>query len=127
MEGVVNCMLVAMSLLALIGLRYPVKMMPLLLFETAWKLTWLTVVALPLRIGGPLDHANLNMTIDLLYVVIIIAVIPWRYVADHAQETSPVLIVEVPHPEAVVQRSGWRVPVVTRRSSWARAWWSRSR
>lgn len=83
LEGVINCMLIAMSLLALVGLRYPVKMLPLLLFETAWKLIWLTVVALPLRISGPLDPANLRMTTDLLYVVIIIAVIPWRYVAIH--------------------------------------------
>jgi len=42
-EGGTLCLLTALSLLALLGLRRPVK----LLFESAWKLLWLTVVALP--------------------------------------------------------------------------------
>ncbi|HSK32301.1 MAG TPA: hypothetical protein VK903_02335, partial [Propionicimonas sp.] len=46
-EGVTLCLLVAMSLLAFLGLRYPVKLLPLLLFESAWKLLWLGLVALP--------------------------------------------------------------------------------
>src|SRR6478752_7677088 len=37
-EGTVECLLVAMSILALIGLRYPQRMLPILLFEVAWKL-----------------------------------------------------------------------------------------
>ena len=36
-EGVTLCILVAMSLLAFLGLRYPVKLLPLLLFESAWS------------------------------------------------------------------------------------------
>jgi hypothetical protein len=37
MGGVVTCLLAAMSLLAFLGLRYPVRMLPILLFEVAWK------------------------------------------------------------------------------------------
>ena len=51
-EGVTLCLLTAMSLLALLGLRYPVKMVPVLLFEVAWKLLWLALVALPRREAG---------------------------------------------------------------------------
>jgi hypothetical protein len=36
MDGVVTCLLPAMSLLAFLGLRYPVRMLPIL-FEVAWK------------------------------------------------------------------------------------------
>jgi hypothetical protein len=38
MDGVVTCLLTAMSLLALLGLRYPVRTLPILLFDVAWKL-----------------------------------------------------------------------------------------
>ena len=79
-EGTVVCMLVAMSVLALLGLRYPTRMLPILLFEVAWKLTWLAVVALPLWVDGRLDGATREQAGAVLWVAIIIAVIPWRHV-----------------------------------------------
>jgi hypothetical protein len=80
-EGTVECMLVAMSVLALMGLRYPLRMIPILLFEVAWKLIWLGVVALPLWLdNNELDGATREQTGAVLWVVIIIAVIPWRHV-----------------------------------------------
>jgi hypothetical protein len=79
-EGTVECMLVAMSVLALIGLRYPLRMLPILLFEVGWKLTWLGVIAVPLWLDNKLDGATREQTGAVLWVVIIIAVIPWRLV-----------------------------------------------
>lgn len=79
-EGVTLCMLTAMSLLALLGLRYPVKMLPIILFECAWKLLWLALVALPRAMGGGLDSATTELVINCSLVVLIIAVTPWRYV-----------------------------------------------
>jgi hypothetical protein len=38
MDGVVTCLLTVMSLLAFLGLRYPVQMLPIVMFEVAWKL-----------------------------------------------------------------------------------------
>lgn len=78
--GTVQCMLVAMSVLALMGLRYPLRMLPILLFEVGWKLTWLGVIALPLWLDNKLEGATLEQTGWVLWVVIIIAVIPWRHV-----------------------------------------------
>ena len=81
-EGTVVTMLVAMSVLALLGLRYPQRMLPILLFEVGWKLTWLGVVALPLWIDGNLTGATREQAAAVLWVAIIIAVIPWRHVAS---------------------------------------------
>ena len=79
-HGTVLTMLVAMSVLALMGLRYPQKMLPILLFEVGWKLTWLGIVALPLWSDGRLTGATLDQTAAVLWVIIVIAVIPWRHV-----------------------------------------------
>jgi ANTAR domain len=57
-DGVVTCILTAMSLLALLGLRYPVRLLPILLFECGWKLIWLSVVAAPKLATGNLDAAT---------------------------------------------------------------------
>jgi hypothetical protein len=79
-HGTVLTMLVAMSVLALLGLRYPQKMLPILLFEVGWKLTWLGVVAFPLWASGRLTGATLEQVAAVLWVIIVIVVIPWRHV-----------------------------------------------
>ena len=78
-EGVETCMLVALSLLSFLGLRYPIKMMPVLLFEIGWKFIWVAVVVLPLWINGELDAATAEVFYSCL-VVLIVVVVPWRYV-----------------------------------------------
>jgi len=83
MDGVVACLLTAMSLLAFLGLRYPVRLLPILLFESAWKLIWLSVVALPELAAGTIDPATREVLASCLWVVIILAVVPWRYVWRH--------------------------------------------
>jgi hypothetical protein len=80
MEGVVTCMLVALSVLSFVGLRHPVKMLPVLLFELAWKVIWVAVVALPLWAGDQLDPATAEVFTSCLVVLIVLAIIPWRYV-----------------------------------------------
>jgi hypothetical protein len=81
-EGTVVTMLFAMSVLALLGLRYPQRMLPILLFEVGWKLTWLGIVALPLWIDGTLTGATREQAGTVLLVIIVIAVIPWRHVVS---------------------------------------------
>ena len=78
-EGIVACLLTAMSLLAFLGLRYPVKLLPVLLFESAWKLLWLAVVAVPRAVAGDLDAATREVVINCSLVIVIIGVVPWRY------------------------------------------------
>lgn len=83
MQGVVVCMLAAFSALSVLGLRYPLQMLPLLLWELAWKSIWLLVVALPLWRTGHMDQATWETTSECLMVVIIPFVIPWRHVFAH--------------------------------------------
>ncbi|HTD06940.1 hypothetical protein [Undibacterium sp.] len=83
MEGVVACMLAAFSALSLLGLRYPLQMLPLLLWELVWKSIWLIVVALPLWTAGQMDGSTWATASACLLVVIIPFVIPWRYVFAH--------------------------------------------
>ena len=80
MTSVVICLLAGMSIIALLGLRYPVKMLPILLFEVTWKLIWLAAVALPLWLHHEMDADARELTGEILWVVVILAVIPWRYV-----------------------------------------------
>ena len=79
-DGVSLMLLTAMSLLALLGLRYPVKLLPLLLFETTWKVLWLGAVALPQALSGRLDDRTSQVAVNCSLVVLIIASIPWKYV-----------------------------------------------
>jgi hypothetical protein len=79
-EGVTLCLLVAMSLLAFLGVRYPVRLLPLLLFESTWKLIWLALVALPRAVDGTLDADTRAIAVNCSVVLVILAVTPWRYV-----------------------------------------------
>lgn len=79
-EGVTWALLTAMSLLALLGLRHPAAMLPVLVFETTWKLLWLGVVALPRALDGGVDAAFSEIAVNCSLVVVIIAVTPWRFV-----------------------------------------------
>jgi hypothetical protein len=78
-EGIVAVLLTAMSLLAFLGLRHPVRLLPILLFEILWKLIWLSVVALPAVVAGEVDQAMSETIFDCSFVLIIMAVVPWRY------------------------------------------------
>lgn len=79
-EGVTLCLLTAMSLLALVGLRHPVAMLPVLVFETGWKVLWLAIVALPAARAGDLDDATRAVAVNCSLVVVIALVVPWRHV-----------------------------------------------
>ena len=79
-EGVTLSLLTAMSLLAFLGLRYPVRMLPVLLFESLWKLLWLGLVALPNAAAGTLDQAMTEVLVNCSLIVVIAAVTPWGYV-----------------------------------------------
>jgi len=80
MQGVVTCVLAAVSLLALLGLRYPLQMLPVLLFELIWKSIWLGVVAYPAWAADRMDAGTTATAFACLMGVVFLVVIPWPYV-----------------------------------------------
>lgn len=84
MGSVVRSMLGALALVALLGLRYPIKMLPMLLFELTWKVIWVVVFALPPWLSGELDAARQQTLIDCLVGVVLVPIaVPWGYVFRH--------------------------------------------
>ena len=75
-------MLAALSALAVLGLWRPLAMLPLLLFEVAWKAIWLVAVAGPLYAAHIADAATVETTWECLLGVVFLLVIPWDYVAS---------------------------------------------
>lgn len=79
-EGVVAAILTAMSLLAFLGLRYPIQLLPLLVLESLWKLIWLAAVGVPKLLADDMTDEMRSVFSSVLVVVIILAVTPWDYV-----------------------------------------------
>ncbi|HET9416623.1 MAG TPA: hypothetical protein VFP30_03700 [Candidatus Limnocylindria bacterium] len=79
-EGVVAALLTAMGLLAFLGLRYPLQMLPLLVLETLWKLIWLAAVGVPALMAGEMSEQMSTVFGSVMLVVVILAVTPWDYV-----------------------------------------------
>lgn len=79
MTGVAWALLGTIGLLALLGLRYPLRMLPLLLVELTWKAIWLLAFALPRWLDGTLDQAMRTTIVETSLGALLILVIPWRY------------------------------------------------
>ena len=83
-RGVIPSLLAGVWLLAFIGLKYPLRMLPLLMFEMAWKYIWFFAFGLPQWSSGQLpptfaeDMFNIAMGVVLMPIVI-----PWGYVWRH--------------------------------------------
>ncbi len=80
-RGVGTSLIAALPILAIFGLRYPLKMLPLLIYEVTWKTIWLIAVALPVWLNhGPVD-GDLAATIQACLMILpFYLIIPWRYV-----------------------------------------------
>lgn len=83
-EGLVTCLLGGVGLLAILGLRYPLQMVPLLMFELVWKTMWVLDFGLPRLLANQLT-ADLAQDLKgtMVGVVLMPLVIPWGYVWRH--------------------------------------------
>lgn len=80
MNTVVRSLLGGVGLLAGLGLRYPLRMLPILLFELVWKTIWILSFGLPLWLKGNLTGPFAETMFDCLFAVVLIPLIPWGYV-----------------------------------------------
>ena len=81
--GVRLSLLAGLGAMAALGLRYPVQMLPLLLFELSWKAIYLVAFALPLWISNQMTPAIQEDVYSILTVTVLLPLIPWHYVFAH--------------------------------------------
>jgi hypothetical protein len=83
-RGVIASLLGCVWLLAFIGLRYPLQMLPLLMFELGWKAIWMIAYGLPQWSAGQLPPTFADDFFNIAFGVILMPlVIPWSYVWRH--------------------------------------------
>ena len=81
MGTVVGSVLGAVTLLAVLGIRYPLKMLPLLFFELVWKSMWVLMWGLPLWSAHQLTPERQETLIACLVGIVLVPLaIPWGYV-----------------------------------------------
>jgi hypothetical protein len=79
-QGVGMSFFGALTLLCLLGVRHPVRMLPLLVFELTWKLIWVLAAWLPPYLGHTLDPDIADSFLGIaLGVVIVPLILPWGY------------------------------------------------
>jgi len=90
MDGVVDAMLCAMQLLAIIGLFSPVRMLLVMLFDILWKALWVGIIALPLVVRGEVTPGVAETLFACAWVLPFVVIVPWRYfVRTHLRSSEP--------------------------------------
>jgi len=82
-HGVIPSMLGGLWLLSCFGLRYPLGMLPILLFELAWKALWLLDYGVPQWRAGVHTAQFTEDFRSIALGLILIPIIPWGYVFRH--------------------------------------------
>lgn len=80
MRGLAKSMLAALALLSLLGVRYPMQMLPLMLYEIAWKTIWLILIAGRAWMAGKWNSDIEGLFTDCIGIVIAFFIVPWRHV-----------------------------------------------
>ncbi|OQW80567.1 MAG: hypothetical protein BVN32_00065 [Proteobacteria bacterium ST_bin14] len=80
-HGAQYSLLAALSPLALLGIRYPLKMLPVIFYEFAWKALWLAFVVAPLYAADRMtDDVWANVFACGIAIILTPLVLPWRHV-----------------------------------------------
>jgi hypothetical protein len=80
-QGVLGSLMIAVSVVCLLGLRYPLQMLPLLIWELTWKAIWILVIGYPLWLNDAVTPGVAgNFFACLMGVVLTPLVLPWRHI-----------------------------------------------
>jgi hypothetical protein len=82
-RGVIPSLLGAVWVLAFLGLRYPLEMLPLLMFELVWKAIWMFSYGLPQWFSGQQPPTFAEDFFNIAFGAILLLVIPWGFVWRH--------------------------------------------
>ena len=86
--GIVGSVYVACGVMSVLGLRDPLKFVPVLLLQLCSKSVWFVAVVLPLVIRGRFpDHGLLTAAIFATYIVGDLIAIPFPYLLARASHT----------------------------------------
>ena len=84
MHGDTVSLLAGVQLLSILGIRYPLQMLPVLMFEFVWKTVWLLTIALPLWRADQIDAGTAESVEACVFgVVVCLVAIPWPYAYRH--------------------------------------------
>ena len=74
------CVWAAYATLSILGLKNPLKMLPIVFFQIFYKSLWLVVVAYPLWMQNQLAGSPAeDLTYTFLWVVLPLFALPWKY------------------------------------------------
>lgn len=94
MAGVAACTYVAFGVLSLLGLRSPLKFVPVLLLQLVYKLVWFVAIILPLVFAGNLPtYAIMMCAIFATYVIGDLLTIPFHYLLAREPAKVPNVLV----------------------------------
>ena len=83
-NGALGSLMIGVSVVCLLGLRYPLQMLPLLIWELTWKTVWVVVIGVPLWLNNAVTPGvEANFLACLMGVVLTPLVLPWRYIVHH--------------------------------------------
>jgi hypothetical protein len=83
-RGMIDSMFGGLWVMGIFGLRYPLRMLPIFLFEFVWKTIWLLAFGLPQWLAGA---GSPRLSDDLISIgngpILFGLIIPWGYVWRH--------------------------------------------
>lgn len=79
-QTLARSMLAALSFMSFLGVRYPIQMLPLMIYEVAWKTVWIVLIAFRAWLAGKWTPDIEALFHDCLGIVFAYFFMPWRYV-----------------------------------------------